>query len=726
MRRTVNFLFTLLLLTGTALAQAAQDIWQEVIPAQRQAIAAQTNASSSRYFDADIQALQRILELSPAEHIGDRSNIVHIPMPDGSFARFAIVESPIMEPELAARYPQLKNYKAYGIDDPGATGRLSFNPNGFGGMLHTSQGRVFIDLDNSSGRNNRYVMRNKRDAGSGNAFRCDAYDLDANIGSDLDLITGLGLAPRSASRAPGNYLTYLLAVATTNEYWSIFGSDLATTTAINVDINRVNEIYERDFGIRLILIGNNDALYESVDNGLLNNSSALVLIDQTPGWINGRIAVGDYDIGHMFSQGGGGLAWLGAVCDDTNKARGVSGIFSPVGDPFYIDFVAHEIGHQFNADHTFNGTTGSCNGQRWAPTAFEPGSGSTIMGYSGICDEENLQNFSDATFHSGSIAQVNTFVGAAACGVLLPNGNVDPTIVTPGLDYTIPINTPFILDNTSAMDTDALSYQWDQMDVGASTNNVSFGTDLGNNPLFRSYEPRPAESFRNFPALGTQVNAQFDDAEVLPCKSRTLNFRLTVRDDNSGQATDDVRVTTDVNSGPFRVTSHDTPQTVITSNPGMLVTWNVAGTNNAPVSCANVDIKLMTFNNAGYAQYSIHTLLSNTPNDGSETVIFQNPERTMSHSRARLRVECSTNIFYAISDADLVIVGTDAGPLLFSDTDNTTFFNNGGTVGSVAPDCPIDNSDPPPSGGSSAFSWQWLLLLSGLIAAVKLLRRQEG
>jgi hypothetical protein len=344
------------------------------------------------------------------------------------------------------------------------------------------------------------------------------------------------------------------------------------------------------------------------------------------------------------------------------------------------------------------------------------------MAYAGICGVENLQLNSDATFHAGSIAQINAFTdraGLLACATQSPTLNADPVIVTPTGDRVIPLNTPFMLDNGTVFDTDPLVYQWDQMNTGTATDAVSFGTDLGNNPLFRSYKPR-AESQRNFPALGTQLNAEFDDAEVLPCSARNLDFRMTVRDLNGGQTTDNVRVTVDGNSGPFRVTNLSSAQAIDASN-SLLVEWDVANTGQAPVSCNNVDIDLLTFNDESYSRYSVHSLQAGTANDGRQLVDFPMPD--LSHPRARLRVKCSDNIFYDISDADLVINGSLLSSS-YSDSDHATVFNTGGTVGTTAPSCPGNVITATRSGGGSgAIDILWLVLMTAVFAVVKIHRR---
>jgi hypothetical protein len=464
-------------------------------------------------------------------------------------------------------------------------------------------------------------------------------------------------------------------------------------------------------------------------NVFFSNFDPTAMFQQNANWINAVVGVGNYDIGHVFSTGGGGLARIGSVCDNTSgndgtrKAHGVTGLRNPIGDPFYIDYVAHEIGHQFGAEHSFNGSTSNCGGgNRVAASAFEPGSGSTIMGYAGICGVENLQLNSDDTFHAGSISQINAFTDSAgllACATQSPTFNADPVIMMPTWDRVIPLNTPFVLDKGMVSDANPLMYQWDQMNTGTATDANSFGTDLGNNPLFRSYKPR-ADSQRNFPALGTQLNAEFDDAEVLPCTARNLDFRMTVRDLNGGQATDDVRVTVDANSGPFRVTLPSSPQ-AIDASKSLLVEWDVANTRQAPVSCNSVNIDLLTFNDSSYSRYSVHSLRVGTPNDGRQLIDFPMPG--LSHPRARLRVKCSNNIFYDISDADLVISGSLPSSS-YSDSDNETVFNTGGTVGMTAPSCSGNVITASRSGGGSgAIDALWLLLMSAVFSVVKIHRR---
>jgi hypothetical protein len=641
-----------ILLLNSTLVLSQSNIWQDVNLSARSS----NESDLSHYFDADDEALRRKLNLAPNEVRGV-SDVIELPMPDGSLAKFSIVESSIMEDGLAQEFPQIKSYKVYGIDDPSASGRVDISPAGLRGMLMTSQGRVFIDpVDMTS----RYESSFRNDgAGRGSVSICSAHMLPKND----DLVRTNLNRSATLNRIPGSLITYRLAVSATSEYVDAVGGTLITAmAAINTAINRVNQIYERDLGVRLVLVATNSSIIEVFpDDFSFTNNDDFVLLDENQFKIDAAIGTEHYDIGHIFSTSGGGLASSAVVCESGYKAQGVTGAADPIGDGFYIDFVAHEIGHQFGAEHTFNGGTGSCGGNRNRPTAYEPGSGSTIMSYAGICDGENIAINSDATFHAGSIVEINSFVTGAGsiCGVnsAIPSGNSDPTEVSAGSDHTIPSHTAFRLSG-SAVDADAsdtLTYQWDQMDPGTTaTTSGTIGTDLGNNPLFRSHIPQPT-GIRDFPALNTQVNGATEMSargETLPTTERTLNFRLTARDGRSGQGTDDVKVTV-VTTGPFKLTSHNSSLAGnITANMPVTVTWDVAGTLATPVSCPEVDIKLLTFSADG-GTYAITELLSQTLNDGSESVTTPD----MNSSKARFYIGCNNNIFYDISDNDQNITG---------------------------------------------------------------------
>jgi len=315
------------------------------------------------------------------------------------------------------------------------------------------------------------------------------------------------------SRASNSlFKTYRLALACTIEYAAFHVSAAGLTggtlaqkkaavlAAMVVTMTRVNGCFERDMSFTLVLIPNNDAIINITSDTYDNSNTNNILLDQNQTAIDATIGDANYDIGHVASTGGGGVATPQSPCATGSKSRGVTGLDSPVGDEYDIDFVAHEMGHQFGCAHTFNGTGGNCaSPNRAATSAFEPGSGTTIMAYAGICAPQDVQPHSDAYYHARSIIQMIAFVnGAGNCGNIQPNGNAAP-VVNAGGNYTIPVGTPFALTGSATdADNDALTYCWEQYNAGTTTANPSATVTTA--PNFRSFNPT-ASPTRYFPAL---------------------------------------------------------------------------------------------------------------------------------------------------------------------------------------------------------------------------------
>jgi hypothetical protein len=715
----INLLCLSLMILLATRVGAAEQIWQPVIQAQARAA---TATPTERQYQVDDQALRALLQRVSERGGPGAQRIISLPMPDGSLADFEIYESPIMADELARRYPEIKTYKVYGIDDPMASGRIDITPQGFHAMLHTSQGRLFIDPHQDKQLSDRYQARTQQSAAAtGHSCGVDGFAMPAAAAANQSM-----LRP-TAARIAGSFLSYRLAVSATEEYvTAVAGGDVSDAQdAIVTAINRVNEIYQRDLGIQLMLVKDNQKLIEDNGNVTFSNGDASAMFIQNQAWIDSTIGSSNYDIGHVFGTEGGGLASLGSACDRDDKAKGVSGISPPINDPFWIDFVAHEIGHQLNADHSFNGSSVSCSTGRNQATAFEPGSGSTIMAYAGICGVEDIQNSSDATFHAASIAQIDSFTkGEGSCYTRIPATPANPNdpLVTAIANRTIPADTAFVLDGfASDADRsplgvpDTLSYQWDQLDAGCPTDARSFGTDTGFNGLFRSYLPRD-NAARHFPAMGTQLDGLYDDAEVLPCNNRDINFRFTARDGRSGQDTADMRVTVKDTGEAFEITNPNN-NTTITNPAKFTVEWRVAGTTEAPINCDSVDIDLLSFN-IDFSKYSAIPLRVTTVNNGSAVDVKVVPDMK-THEYARIRVACSNNVFYDISDVTFKVIGTTPTDV-FSDFRRNVFYNNNGTTGRFAPVCGaiaecFVAEDSKRKGGGSAFDYRWLVLLAVLL-----------
>ncbi len=616
----------------------------------------------------DLLELKQILDAAPDRYnrtATDQETILALPMPDGSFQNFRIEKASIMHEDLQRQFPQIQSYAGVGIDDPTALLRFDLTQKGFHAQVLTGKtSSVYID-PYSRGNIVDYVVYYKKDFFKRTSFECLVDGITHDVSNERH--------SSSSHRQAGDcqLRQYRLALSCTGEYATYHGGNVPDVlAAMNTTMTRVNGVFERDIAVTMELVPNNSSLIyldASTDPFSNNNSSALLNENQTT--CDNVIGSANYDIGHVFSTGGGGIAQLNSPCGG-GKARGVTGQSMPEGDPFDIDYVAHEMGHQYGANHTQNN---SCN--RNSSTAMEPGSASSIMGYAGICNP-NVQNNSDDYFHAISIQEMMANItggNSSSCATFLTTNNSQP-ICTVGGNHTIPVSTPFVLTGSATdADGDALTYCWEQMDNQVATM-PPVSTNTGG-PTFRTLDPT-ADPFRYFPSLDNIVDGTTDTWEVLPSVSRTMNFRLTVRDNHMGSGCtdeEDIVITTTADAGPFLVLSPNTAVNwAVSSNE--TVTWDVAGTDGNGVNCANVDILLST--NGGLT-YPI-TLASSVPNDGSHSVSVPNNPTTT----ARVMIMCSDNVFLDVSDSDFVIEFT--GPTFTMETtpsaqeacdDNTATYN---------------------------------------------------
>lgn len=547
-----------------------------------------------------------------------------------------------MEPELAARFPEIKTYIGRGLDDPAATARFDLTPAGFHAQVLSPGGAVYIEpyLRGNASLHAAYYRKDYHPAGRD--FEC--------LAADGDLVPKVSGAVAKVVLPTDTLRTYRLACAATAEYTQYFGGTVPEAlAAIVTAINRVTGIYETELGIRLMLVAQNDQIiYTNAAADPYSNGNASALLSQNQATLDAIIGTGNYDIGHVFSTAGGGLALVGVAGVTGLKAQGQTGTHAPVGDAFYIDYVAHEMGHQFGATHTFNSSANACGfGNRCAATAYEPGSGSTIMSYAGICSTDNLERHSAPYFHSASLEQILTYttVGPGSLAVSpKATGNSPPT-VDAGPGFIIPMGTPFTLTATgSDPDGNALTYCWEEQDLGPS---VTLQTpDNGSSPLFRSFGPTSAPE-RTFPQWSDILNHTTTPGEMLPSTNRTLNFRVTARDNHSGAgatATAAMQVTVATNAGPFVVTA---PAAAAMWSGMQTITWDVAGTANGPVNAGTVTILLST--NGGY-DFPI-VLARNVPNTGASEVLLP----AIDSAAGRVKVEADGNIFFAVSPGNFTL-----------------------------------------------------------------------
>jgi hypothetical protein len=609
----------------------------------------------ARLVRLDVGSFEALVAAAPGELAAPRGvdgAELLLPDPRGAWLRLRIIDSPILAPELAARYPEIRTFRLVDPSDSAVGGRADWTPHGFHAVVRTREGRFYVDPYRPGDVEHYQVYRRSDLAPPGGGFRCDTE------------AAPLAAAPEESPDEPLGGLdlrTYRTAVAATVEYTAFHGGTVPLgLAAIVTAMNRVNEVYEHDVAIRMILVANNDAVVYAAEPDPYTNNSGGTMLGQNQSNLDTVIGNANYDIGHVFSTGGGGVASLNVPCVAGSKARGVTGLSSPTGDPFYIDYVAHEMGHQWGGRHSFNGNAGACSGgNRDGSTAYEPGSGSTIMAYAGICGAQDLQSNSDAYFHLANLIQIQNYSRSGngnTCAALLPAGNQPPT-ADAGADRTIPAGTPFELTGSGADPDGAIaSFVWEQYDLGPAGAPAS---PSGNAPIFRSFDPVPTP-WRTFPKLEDLLDGTPTIGEILPTYARTLHFRLTTRDDGlpaGANAWDETAIGVVDTGAPFRVLSPDTSATVWNGSGPHSVAWDVAGTDAAPIACATVDILLST--DAGLT-FPLD-LAVNVANDGLQEVLVGAPDT----AAARVKVKCRGNVFFDVSNQEFGIAG--AGALIFAD-----------------------------------------------------------
>lgn len=642
MKKTIFYALASILIFSTSYAQ--NSLWTKTSDERVNVLEKMDRISiPSKYdlYSLDFAAMKSQLQQAPMENSAGVSNlIVSFPNAQGELERFKIFEAPVMDPGLASRYPDIKSYYGKGVDDALSTIRFSTTIFGLHVMsLSGRNGTYFIDTYTKD--LNNYIVYKKSDVvRTSGHFTCLVQDEGV---ADKTLDANAVLA------SDGQFRVYRLAMACTIEYAAFHvnaaglgaGTEAqkkaAVLAAMVVTMTRVNGVYERDMSLRMNLIANNDAIiFITTDN--FNNNAAGTLINQSQTVIDGAIGLANYDIGHTVSTGGGGLAQLNSPCT-SNKARGITGSPAPVGDPYDIDYVAHEMGHQFGGTHTFNN---SCDGNISTGTSVEPGSGSTIMAYAGIC-APNVQSNSDAHFHAVSLAQMATFVaGTGNCAPNNPNGNTPPVADAGPASYNIPNGTAFILKGTGTdANGDSLTYCWEQTNTPVSTQPPVATSTSG--PNFKS-NPPSASPDRYMPAFAEVLNGNLAPTwEVVPTVGRTMAFALTVRDNrmpNGGQtARDNVNVVF-ASTGPFSISSPSAANTSWAIGSTQTLTWNLGGSNAAPINTANVKISYSTDGGATFT-----TLIASTANDGSETITVPATATT----NGRIMIEAIGNIYYCVS-----------------------------------------------------------------------------
>ncbi len=618
-----------------------------------------------KLFDLNIEPLRQELFSITDNRNARRTAVISLPNAAGELEQFEVVEASNFEPALQARFPQIRAFSGKGITDKAATLKLSISPRGIQTMIfRTEKENEYIE-PYSANHVTYAVFASQRKKGT-LPWTCSTPDQQMAAGIQEQVENN-----HFTARSGGDLKTMRLAQSCNGEYSNYFNAFSAADEALvlaafNATLTRCNGVYEKDLALHLNLIASTTSVIYYVPSTdpytTLSNWNS-----QLQSTLTSVIGEANYDIGHMFgaSGGGGNAGCIGCVCTNGSKGSGITspndGI--PEGDNFDIDYVAHEVGHQLGANHTFSHSLEGTGVNK------EVGSGITIMGYAGITSYDVAPHSIDI-FHQASIAQIQANLATKSCPVttVITANNATP-VVAPVSNYTIPISTPFILTGsaTDANPGDVLTYCWEQNDNATTSgaNSVASPTKT-TGPNWLTFSPTTSPS-RIFPKLSTILAGLFvtpviagGDAaaniEALSSVSRTLNFRLTVRDNAPYSSTapvtvgqtqfTDMTVTVSNTSGPFGVSA---PNTAV-SWPGLsaqTITWTVNNTTAAPVSCANVNILLSTDGGNTWP----YTLASNTPNDGTQSVTIPNVPTTT----ARIKVESVGNIFFDISNSNFTI-----------------------------------------------------------------------
>lgn len=603
----------------------------------------ETFPESFKLFETNLDQIRTILANAPERFSSARNGvIITLPNVSGSTERFEMFEASNFDPSLQKQFPQIRSYAGKGIDDKNAIIRLSLDQNGIQTMVFRSGSKnEFMERYSEDGK--IYAVFNSERVKGGLPFTCST--------EELELANELAPQNRSIQSDAGELLTFRIALSCTGEYATFFGgTQTGVLAAFNATMTRVNGVFEKDFSIHMNIIPttvNVIFLNPQTDPYSTNMNQWNSQLQNT---LTAVVGESNYDVGHLFggSGGGGNAGCIGCVCVNGQKGRGITSPSDgvPMGDTFDIDYVAHELGHQFGATHTFSSNT------EGSGTNVEPGSGSTIMGYAGITNQ-NIQFYSDDYFVYASIKQVQDNMVGKTCPVRTPILNSAPT-VDAGSDYVVPKSTPFILTG-SGLDAEGqpLSYTWEQNDSATSqtgNNSQASPTKVGG-PNWRSYAPVP-EPIRYFPPLARVLNNQLVTtfagirSEAISSVARELNFVLTARENVVGvgqTASDAMKVTVSDVAGPFLVTSPNTNATLVAGS-NHNVTWDVAGTTANGVNAEYVDIYMT--NNGGFSFPIL--LASKVPNDGSETVTLPSAVSTAN----RIMVKGHDHVFYDISNTN--------------------------------------------------------------------------
>lgn len=670
MRLLLTLFFALGLCCTSIFAQNNPDYWGPVSPDNvvlPPAATRQYEPLKYHAFTLDYQQISTYLNNAPREFTTaarTQSFRISLPLSDGKKETFSVVKTRVMDAALEVQHPEIGTYAGVGIGNPNLHVRITVTPSwGFQAFItRPDKGIEYIEPV-ALGQNQYYMVYDRNDL--------PRDPTDKQLPALMEVPPRDEIQEQSLSRftpgAPGpgdgeqllggpvNLKVYKFACAANSGFSLDNGvTKDAVFQKLTTFTNQLNAIYERDINIRLVLIA------ESYDIIFNDPATDPYTGSEVGGWMSQNPTImlqylgspNKYDIGHVFARyiTGSAIGVAGGLCCTQFKGRGCSAWYGPpYGDEFFA-IVGQEIGHQWRGGHTFN----QCfdGAQFTYESACEPGSGSTIMSYNGSCGTNNVGSGGTALFyHACSIAEIRRFYEfeeGATCGTTLATTNTSPEVTTnyPPVTF-IPISTPFELTGTAVdPDGDAMTYSWDEIDLGPTT---PLGSPVGNSPLFRWFEPTTTAT-RTFPRIQTVITNTNSVTEVLPTYNRDITFVFVARDNKpggGGVAWDTVELRSTSLAGPFLVTYPNVSNIKWYVGEYRTIIWDVANTNNAPVNAKTVNIKLSTNNGSTYPI----TLASGVPNTGKYCIQVPNNVGT----NMRIRVEAADNVFFDISNAKFSI-----------------------------------------------------------------------
>lgn len=666
----ITLLFVFCLLANLGLSQNVPSFFKKI---EEKDIPLRENAPRGHVpkqyqtWELDLPALKSVLADAPMEFTPEARSqpaIITLPNAEGTLEAYSVWEIEMLEPDMRAKFPNIRTYAGELLSDRSKKVRFSVTARGLRVMMIRPDMGVEYIKPHSYDQTTYYIAYDREysadDPLQGLAKGLDPNRIEENTEPLFHPALDQTVVERGKVVTPVNLRIYRFASSCTALFALDHGGTLEkTVAAVTEYTNEMNTMYERDVNIRIRLADNTDKVVniDTLTDPFRFGTEVGQWMEQNPALVNTRVGVNNYDVGHVFARYLGGNAigvagGLGIICANETKGRGCSA-GNGQGDygDYFVAVIGQEVGHQFGGGHTWNRCSGG--GGRQGLTAFEPGSGTTIMSYSGACGSDNVPNNgkTDLYYHAGSIEEIQFYIfnaGGNVCGKNNDAGHARPEVTLPYKDgFYIPIRTPFMLNGSATdPDGDPLTYCWEQMDAGPE---VPIGAPAGDCSIFRS-RPAVPETFRFFPRLTTVVNNGFDVAEQLPTYDRKLTFRLTARDNRpngGGVGWKDVAFRATEQAGPFVVKSPNTVSTTWRVGEYVTVQWDVANTDKSPVNCKKVDIVLST--DAGKT-FSL-VLASNVDNDGSQSILVPNNVT----NTARIMVRAADNVFYDVSNANFRI-----------------------------------------------------------------------